>query len=640
MEKAQIRSIINQAVSRGANEDQVRQIYARLTRPAAKAQEEPKNPATELLKGLVTQTAMLSQEPTAQDALAGGKMGAAATIAGHAIRAIPHPAAKVVGTLLSSAPVMNVIGGATSEMARGAAERGGAGWGGQLAASLAGGGVPYAAKAVVKPVASAVGGAAQTAARGLGLAGQPAEETSRETVKATELAAKQLRRALEADKISIASLPPDQPIIKQMAEGTANRLEAIATRGGEAQRNLQKYAEGRLTALPGEIGEFLGGAFKEGDTPAMLDALREGARQKYAPLYEKAYNAVPKISDPEIDKAVNRIVNYGDWPRATELAKKIAASEERSFAGEVSPDIIKPEVAAGAKEKAKTWSFRDLDYITRALMDKGFETEGKGKLGGVTTEGALRIKEAGAIRRLMKKANPDFEHVTKTFGDDIAIKEAAEAGKATNLFGTNWKQALNEYKKLPEAAKDAWRLAQAGNLHTEINKAPTATLRKFNTPQFKKVMSEFYSPEELSSLTAALEARAKEAGYLGRALGNSRTTPRAVQQAVDAADSFDTGSGVASLVRSGPYGAAKNTLASFLETKLGNNSVQRKADELIVNALLSTPEQLAALSPSLQNALLKQKPTALRRTGNRLGRAAGAEVAPVTNFLANNNQGQ
>jgi hypothetical protein len=419
--------------------------------------------------------------------------------------------------------------------------------------------------------------------------------------KADRLAAKQLEKMAQRDKVNVNTLAPDESLLSTGNKASTSRAEAIVTRDNAAGDKITDYAYGRKAELPLKLSERVGTQFPEANYPKLLENVERVAKKEAGPGYQKAYDALTKISDPQIDQTLDRVVRAGDWPVLVSEARKLAAYEGHSLG--------RLDKKSGA---ILDFSTKDLDYMTRALRNLGQGTEGAGAFGGKTPLGAMRKNAAMDIRGRLKELNPAFGEATSKYADKIAISEAAEAGKAANLFGSGWKQIVHDVKKLPEAAQKAWRIGQAENLHTMIANNPQAALRRFNSPQFGKVMSEFFSPDELLKLQTSLAKKAKEMGAYQRVLGNSRTAGRAVQQLEDQSLVQEgPRQAIVETVKRGPYGATKKALGDFLEKKLLNTPTLQKADERVASVLTASPfklgsmESIENLPPVIRNAIAK-----------------------------------
>jgi hypothetical protein len=279
-----------------------------------------------------------------------------------------------------------------------------------------------------------------------------------------------------------------------------------------------------------------------------------------------------------------------------------------------------PEYAGSisSPQAANKFSTQDLDNLTRVIRDAGEGTYGKGAFGGYSPVGRAVLDNAMEIRgRLGSDAvNPLFGKAVKDYADAIGISNAAKEGKDANLFGSNWKQTVADYASKKEAEQLAWRLGQAENLHTKINNNPTAVLRRLNTPQAARSLKDFYSPEELSTLTQNLAQKSKEMNSYRGALGNSATMGRAVGQAEDAAMAQN---GLGNLALDAAQGGIAKTAikkgADFLYKNFTNTKVQQEADKTITDIITSSPFRLAGKETALQlNPLIKEQ---IQRLGGK-----------------------
>lgn len=399
------------------------------------------------------------------------------------------------------------------------------------------------------------------------------------TPAAEKLAAKNIADVLSRDKLNVSNVPLDQNLLQAGGKAATSRAEAITTRGSEGSDLITDYAVKQRVELPKDLSDTLGKPFAETNYPGLLEAIKNKARRDAGPAYDAAYSSLTKINDPEINQALDRAVAAGDWPVLTNEAKKLAAYEGKNLGN------------IDATGMVRSYSTQDLDYMTRALRNLGQGTEGMGAFGNKTPLGAMRANTAGFIRERLKNLNPEFRTATEQYAGDIAIHEAAQNGKQANILGNNWKQYVSDYSKLGPAEKSAWRIGQAENLQTMIASNPGAALTRLNSPQFAKVMNNFYSPSEYKALIENIQQIAKEQNQIRQITGNSRTATRALQQSND---KMDDASIAESIIRSGPKAAVKDFLTDKLVNRFVNGPTRQLADSQVARTMLSTPFQLSS----------------------------------------------
>lgn len=554
--------------------------------------------------------------------------------------------ATTLGTLLRDAGVGAVNGlgyGAAYGLGQGDATKtdeqsqeerlGNAGKLGSLSAAI-GAAIPGIAQ--ITPMASKLAGLV-----GSGLKAVVGAEVPPETI-----AAKQLSNLMQRDNLSFGDIPVNQNLLQAGGRAATARAEAITTRGNQPADNIVNFADQRKLELPTELSDFLGKKFEDTNYPAMLDAIKQKAYAEAEPGYEAAYNAVTRINDPQINQNLTNIAAAGDWPVLSNEARKMAAYEGRTLptlediekSGK--PVISESSIIGTDGQPIKKVTFnpdvnfstQDLDYMTRALRNLGQATEGMGAMGGRTPIGAMRQNNAMAIRSRLGELNPAFKDVTSQYADDVGIYKAAQEGKSVNLMGSNAKQAIYDYQNLSSPmAQKAWRLGQAENLQNMIARNPQAALRQFNTPQFKKVMQNFYSDAEYQTLIDKLTDRASEAAKLQQITGNSRTAARQIQQTDDAslAENAPAGEFVNDLMRSGVHHTAINYVADMIGKKLFNTP---NTDKIMSNLLLSTPFNMAsqAATGQMPHQILAE----LLKTPNQNGptKSAAALAAALQSY--------
>lgn len=657
MDETQMRSLLDEAVSRGATADQVRELHGRLQGQTQIAQnpnapsalsslntsmqnaasfglagpiEGLANAAAGKLKGYFNgQDTSFSdlynqgRERYAQNLAAGEKenpiSSGIGTVAG-ALGSIP------VGSAIKSAPtimgkVANYITGNTIPgMALGTAS----GFGntnGDIDNQIKGAGIGMGIGGVLGtalPATLSLGGKALSPLMQLFN-----KNTEAVTPDATRIAAKNIMDLMRRDNLDVANMPLDQNLLQSGGNAATGRAEAISTRGSQGADMLKKYADQQSLQLPNDLSEALGAPFAERNYPALLDAIKEKARTEAGPAYDAAYDAVTKINDPQINQTLDRAVAAGDWNVLASEARKLAAYEGRKLGN------------LDATGTIRSFSTQDLDYMTRALRNLGQGTEGMGAFGNRTPLGAMRANNAGAIRQRLKEINPLFGEATQQYAGDIAMHDAAQLGKSANLMTNNWKQAVADYNALGPAEQQAWRVGQAENLQTMIANNPRTALSRMNSPQFSKVMKNFYSPEEYNALMGTVKQLAKEGEQTTQITRNSRTAMRGVQQMDDKADENLL---MEQFLARGAKGTAKDFITQQVLNRFVNTPVRQNADRMVAQTLLSSPFEMAgreaggnvppAISAALSNNPFLQEVLLKRLQGPRF-----MYSAPISNLM-------
>lgn len=400
---------------------------------------------------------------------------------------------------------------------------------------------------------------------------------------AEEVAGKYLAEVLRRSKVNVQDAPVGKNLLQYGGKGAVDSAESIFTRGGDAGERIEQYSEGRTASLPNELAAYLKEKFAPvKNLPEMLSEMKSKVYERARPAYSAAYDYAPALNDAQINQGLDRISSAGYWNPLTRDARSLAALEGETLGNIDATGLI------------RSFSTKDLDYMTRALRNLGKSTEGQGAMGGNTEIGAKLKSAAMSIRSRLGELNPKFGEAVKQYGDDVSIYNAAEAGQDANLFGSNWKSDVFDYNRLNDTAKQVWRLGQAEKLQNMIDRNPNAALRQFNSRQFNNAMKEFYEPEAAATLQEQMAARLKEVKDLQRVTSNSRTEGRRIQQQLD---NELAGGGLnafaADVAEHGSNAFFKRIMKS-VSNALNNTPKMQQADNLVTRELLSTPFNVAA----------------------------------------------
>jgi hypothetical protein len=416
---------------------------------------------------------------------------------------------------------------------------------------------------------------------------------AKNAIKSDAKTAKQLNSALE--ETNIADLPPGQKLLQSGGQKIENRAERIVTRQNEGGMRIAQEYDTQKSKLGQDLQDYFGDIFREKNTPEIKDQLKKIAYAKADPAFKAAYDANPKISDPEVNKILDRVYRSGDWGNVTKAARKIAAHEDRTFGN------LSSEAVDGVKP-ATSWSLQDLHYIGKAIRDNAMKTEGGGAFGGKTQTGAAEMNTAKDLLGRLKDISPEFRSAMAEYADDVTIDKAFEKGMGANLFSKTAKQDIFDYKKLPETAQKAWKIGFAENIYKDIRNNPVAAMKRYGNEQFKKLSKDlFESEDQYNKFFAELDARSAYHDRLNKITQGSPSARRLYGVADDTAGDNDAAklAGMAAInPKLAVLDVARKTIGDQVTKRFAAN--QAKSDNAIADVLLSTPMQLAGKSMTKQ----------------------------------------
>jgi hypothetical protein len=203
---------------------------------------------------------------------------------------------------------------------------------------------------------------------------------------------------------------------------TAQALDSAIVGGGRAAPIAQRAVNDRAA----QAGTNLQQAFDQKmgrplDIDEATKALREVAAPKTNAAYEAAYSKAIDYSHPDgrqIEEMLKRVPQQA-VAYANELMRKEGV-RSRQIIARMTPD--------GETVYESMPDVRQLDYITRAMNEAAYGTEGAGAMGGFTASGRIDKNNASSLRRLLKGLVPEYENALNTAAGPIRIKQAFDYG--------------------------------------------------------------------------------------------------------------------------------------------------------------------------------------------------------------------
>jgi len=265
-----------------------------------------------------------------------------------------------------------------------------------------------------------------------------------------------LSRTMEADDslgptgaANIQRAGPDAMVADAGPTSRALLDTAIAS-SGPAARVARGAVEDRAARSAGVINQSL---------DANVAPLRPTGQSQFqrqanlGPIYDRAYAQPIDYSNPlaiEIEDIVKTRVPMSAIKEANDAMRRQGVRSAQ----------IKATIAPDGSITYETLpDVRQLDYIARALDDVADQADGKGKLGGTTSEGRDYRALKTEIRSRLKQLNPDYRQALDEAGTEIGRAKSYEFG--TYLLDRNTtRQEVAEFLRNVSGKADASEIAQ------------------------------------------------------------------------------------------------------------------------------------------------------------------------------------
>jgi hypothetical protein len=264
----------------------------------------------------------------------------------------------------------------------------------------------------------------------------------------------ELLRRLEAgdiaDDLEVTPLELGRGPVRRTAD-----VSTIASKEGDAvllPRLAQRQS--RIGRMAGRSLERVSG---RPNVPAhvTLNEMVLAQRAAAEPAYRQAY-AYGQIRNPETIARVNALLQRSpDYRDAYEMARRLAAED----------GVNLPILDMGNGQLAELPTVEALDKWKQGL-DEVINTRAQGK-GAIPPQLAIRLRRnLDEVIRMVDDEVPAYRTARQTFGDDAAIIEAFEAGRAVDRGRLD--QLRERLGAVPPIAGDAYRQGAVATLQEEI----------------------------------------------------------------------------------------------------------------------------------------------------------------------------
>lgn len=501
----------------------------------------------------------------------GGAVAGAVPMALAAGPALAANAAPTVGARAIQGAALGLAAGATEGAIYGAGQAEGDG---RAANSLQGaviggaaGGVlgaagPYAAEGIKQALVKLRGSDVAVIGKQLGLSPSSARVVKQALdVGDMDEAVNALRRA------------GDDAMLADAGQPARELLDASANAGGAAGKIARDAVEGRTQIASAKMQQSLDNVL---GVPAGRDTAKSGIRTGTAAARQQAYDAA--YSAP-IDYSTGRGRALERMMERVPQSAINKANELMRLEGVDSKQIMATIGEGGAVKFTKLPDVRQLDYITRALNDVADAADGAGKLGGTTSVGRATKELSGNIRRVLKKAVPEYGAALDVAADAISQVKATDLGYDMLRAGTKRetvKAGLSAASKAEkEAAKQGLRsyiddtLANVARTITDGNtdaREGIKLIRDMSSRANMEKMQTLLGPKAAKRLAKELDEQAVAFELRAAIATNSKT---AIRQSIQGSVEQQTAGGVLETIASGEV---VNASKRFVQVFTGNTA--------------------------------------------------------------------
>lgn len=466
----------------------------------------------------------------------------------------------------------------------------GAGMGGIL-----GGTAPLAADGIRRLVEHVKGTDVAGIASTLGI-GKAAAKAVKEALNSEDTAAAVARLQRAGPN---AMLAEGGPSLQAMAD-------AVASSGGEATRVMRGAVDQRVKQGAADATQAVTDAFRPGTSvipkPPKLGTLYDTAYSKpidYSTSVGREIEGLMKHVPKEAVSRARKLIEMDpDIPQQIKQQFLVSIQPDGTFATDTLPSVL------------------ELDDMTRALNDVAKAGDGKGALGGNTTEGRTYGKLSSMIRDRVKTAVPEYRTALEAASTEIGIKTARDFGALLLRQNTTRREAAEGLQNMPQAE----RLAVKTAVREQIDDAIANTRRTLSRPgteageatKLIKDLSSRAAQEKLGFLLGDKEAKtlaekldeASTAFEIASALHQNSKT--AVRQAVQGSIEQSTAPGtLGKLLQGEPLQAGKRLTQVFTgSTAEAQAARQAGIYAEIARALTETKGAQAEMALSTMNQLM------------------------------------
>jgi hypothetical protein len=433
-----------------------------------------------------------------------------------------------------------------------------------------------------------------------------------------------------------AMLVDVHPSLGNLLDTALQKSGPSAAVGRQAVEHRAAGSERQLTsALDATLGQ-----------PAATGAVERGLRQGTAAAREAAYThayETPVDYSSEQgrhleDLVINRVPGH-----AIREANGMMRLE-----GEQSNQIMARIDDEGNVTYERMPDVRQLDYITRALNDAAYSSEGQGAMGGMTARQRAYSNLSGEIRDTLGEVVPEYRAALDTGAQPIQARRALDFGSEALKPNVSRDEVAYRYSRMTEPERQFARagmryyldeiVANVKRTITDPNidaRQGMAIIKDLSSDAALEKMSVFLPPRQMRALQDAMD-RATSALELRAAVSqNSKTAMRLM--ADNTVKEAAAPGPIKKLAQGKPLLAAKSvaehTAGRILKATPAD--IRRKEEAIyaeIVRALTSREPEASRILANIkasyadpkQNGFLSGEIGAPEKTGGVLGASGGA----------------
>jgi hypothetical protein len=324
-------------------------------------------------------------------------------------------------------------------------------------------------------------------------------------------------------------LQKEQPVTIADVAGTNTQslAEAIANQPGEGMNEISDFLNNRNIGQPSRINDIIEqhvaplNYFEQ--RQASLKALGDDAISQ---AYQDAYAAAPKINDPQINQAIDRLVSTPVGSRAWSQATQAATLEGKSL-GNVD--------ALGNMRSLSTYG---LDTYQKELNSVIKSERINGNFDRMSPLGTKVLGLNKQISLRLEELNPQLQQARNLYSNDASLLNAMDAG-FSDLWGSKWQNVLQDYNDMSQPEQDAFKSGMARKISELTNtqagdkalagaQNPGRTI--LNNDKVRERISAIMGDKAASNFESAISNQAAMQDLGNKVLANSATARRLAAQ--------------------------------------------------------------------------------------------------------------
>jgi len=238
---------------------------------------------------------------------------------------------------------------------------------------------------------------------------------------------------LRRQSLGVPAVPAD------VSEGTQRVTSRALSGGGPATTRARSMLSARQAEQASRVRSHITAELGPAVDPiSAIDDINRRASEEAAPLYEQAY-AQPMLVTPEVERIMRTPAFRAAVPQAFENIEN-AMGDPRGMGFRILPETpgaLPPELqhfrAADGRLVAvdpDSLTFEAFDQVSRAMRDSGEAAMNTNGFRPRNTTNSVHINaRAGDLRAALREQNGPYREVTDLYADEMALREALEAGQ-------------------------------------------------------------------------------------------------------------------------------------------------------------------------------------------------------------------